>query len=151
MFKNKKVTQAISSERTFLLFAMASLMTFVIFWSGLAQAGNTSKAKPDVAEITAEQLLENRDDYVVLDVRTMGEFAIGHIDGAINISHHDIEDELERLRAIDKPIVVHCRSGKRAAAAERILLQNNITNIYHLQGDMLGWKEKDLPLSRGLN
>lgn len=146
--RNLLISLQKSLQKLLTLTGLASLFLLLSFGSF---AGDTNQSKPDVQTISAEQLLKNRDDYIVLDVRTMGEFAIGHIEGAINISHHDVEDELERLRKLDKPIVVHCRSGKRAASAERVLLQNNITNIYHLEGDMLGWEEKDLPLVRGLD
>lgn len=126
------------------------LVLFTALFSLVSHAGSTAKnEQPTVPQITAEELLSNRDKYVVLDVRTIGEFAIGHIEDAINISHRDIDDQLDKIKAIKKPIVIHCRSGKRAADAEATLLLNGVTNILHLKGDMIGWKEKDLPLVRG--
>lgn len=119
-------------------------------FSSTSVAGNSvKKTDSEVAKISPEELLANRGDYFVLDVRTLGEFAIGHIEGAANISHRDIADQIDKLKGISKPIVVHCRSGKRAAEAEATLLQNGITNLRHLEGDMIGWKEKELPLVRG--
>ena len=133
---------------TFINIVIITLLTVYCFSASAARILDT----PDnVPVITPEQLIKNRSDFVVLDVRTVGEFALGHIEGAINISHRDVEAQLSQLKAINKPIVVHCRSGKRAAAAEAILLKNNITNIKHLEGDMLGWQEKELPLVRGLD
>jgi rhodanese-related sulfurtransferase len=96
--------------------------------------------------ITSAELLKNKQDYVVLDVRSADEFAEGHIEGAINIPHYAVLDEVDMLKALDKPIVVHCRSGVRATKAENMLMKNGVTNMLHLQGDMLGWVDKDLPL-----
>lgn len=97
--------------------------------------------------MTSAELLKNRDDYVVLDVRSADEFAEGHIEGAINIPHYAVLDEVDKLAALEKQIVVHCRSGVRAKKAESILMKNGVNNILHLQGDMLGWVDKELPLN----
>jgi hydroxyacylglutathione hydrolase len=56
----------------------------------------------------------------VLDVRGASEFAAGHVPGAINIAHTRL---LTRLGDVptDRPIVVHCLVGARAAAAASLL------------------------------
>ncbi len=104
---------------------------------------------PDTPTISAEELLINKHKYVVLDVRSAEEFQTGHIEGAINIPHSDIEDEIAKLKAIDKTIVVHCRSGYRAGKAEAKMAKLGLTNFVHLEGDMLGWQEQNLPLVKG--
>lgn len=96
--------------------------------------------------ITAKQLLDNRDNYIVLDTRSAGEFAQGHIAGAINIPHTKVKENIEFLRKLNKPIVVHCRSGRRALVAEEALLDANFKALKHLEGDILGWEQQDLPL-----
>lgn len=86
-------------------------------------------------------------DYVVLDVRTPEEFAQGHIEGAINLSHDLVADNLAQLMPYkDKTLIVHCRSGKRAALAEAILIENGFTKLKHLDGDMKAWQKSGLPL-----
>ena len=45
--------------------------------------------------ITAKELLDNRDNYIVLDTRSAGEFAEGHISGAINIPHTKVKENIE--------------------------------------------------------
>lgn len=96
--------------------------------------------------ISAQELLNNRADFVVLDTRSAEEFAQGHIAGAINIPHTKVEQNLEFLRKLNKPIVVHCRSGRRALVAEQALLNANFDNLKHLEGDILGWQAQALPL-----
>lgn len=67
---------------------------------------------------------------VVLDVRTPGEFAEGHLDGAVNI---DVQAADFATRAgelpTDAPIVVYCRSGNRSAAAVTILRDLGLTDL----------------------
>lgn len=84
---------------------------------------------------------------IVLDVRTPQEFAQGHIEGAINISHDQISDNLAKIIAHkDQTVVVHCRSGRRAVSAENALRDAGFSDLRHLAGDMKGWKAAGLPL-----
>jgi phage shock protein E len=84
---------------------------------------------------------------VVLDVRTAEEFAEGHIEGAINISHEQINDNLAKIIAFkDQTVVVHCRSGRRAVSAENDLRAAGFSDLRHLDGDIKGWQAADLPL-----
>lgn len=84
---------------------------------------------------------------IVLDVRTAEEFAEGHIAGAINISHEQINANLSKIIAFkDKTVVVHCRSGRRAMSAENDLRAAGFSDLRHLEGDMNGWQAADLPI-----
>ena len=85
---------------------------------------------------------------LVLDVRTPEEFAQGHIKGAINISHDQIEQQHQRLAKFkNSTVVVYCRSGRRAGFAESILAEKGFNNLRHLTGDMNGWQAANLPLT----
>lgn len=97
--------------------------------------------------INAELLLEERSQYIVLDVRTAEEFKAGHIAGAVNIPHKNITEYLDTIKTWqDKTIVVHCKSGYRAGKAESVLTSNNITNVLHLDGDFDGWLDDNRPI-----
>ena len=69
--------------------------------------------------------LSGRDDVVLLDVRTEGEYANGHFDGTINIPLDSLRD---RIGEIDpaKKYYVNCHSGLRSYLACRILAQNGV-------------------------
>ena len=56
----------------------------------------------------------------VLDVRGTAEFEAGHIAGAIHIPHTRVQALLASLPT-DAPLLVHCNSGARAAAAVSVL------------------------------
>ena len=89
------------------------------------------------------------DEWLLIDVRTPQEYADGHIPGALNMPHEAIGDYVEQLNdAKDKPIIIYCRSGRRAQIAMQMLEQKQFTGISHLEGDMLGWTEAGLPVER---
>jgi rhodanese-related sulfurtransferase len=84
---------------------------------------------------------------VILDVRSAEEFAEGHIKGAINISHEQINANLSKISAFkDQTVIVHCRSGRRAISAENDLRAAGFSDLRHLEGDMNGWQAANLPL-----
>lgn len=88
-------------------------------------------------------------NWLLLDVRSPEEFAQGHIPGAINISHEKITEYLSELKDYkDRPIVVYCRSGRRAKVAIEELEAAEFTDLRHLEGDMMGWSEAGLPIDQ---
>ena len=68
----------------------------------------------------------------LLDTRTVGEFAGGHIDGFLNIP---VDELRERLGELDKskPVYVICQSGLRSYIACRILAGNGF-ECYNFSG-----------------
>ena len=68
----------------------------------------------------------------LLDVRTVGEYSRGHIDGFMNIP---IDDLRARLGGLDvaKPVYVICQSGLRSYIACRILAQHGF-DCYNFSG-----------------
>jgi rhodanese-related sulfurtransferase len=101
--------------------------------------------------VEASQLLSEQKAAkpLVLDVRTPGEFSAGHVPCAINIPHDQLATRLAELPSSrDEPVVVYCRSGRRAALAEDVLRQNGYSNVRHLKGDMLGWEAESRPVER---
>jgi NADPH-dependent 2,4-dienoyl-CoA reductase/sulfur reductase-like enzyme/peroxiredoxin family protein/TusA-related sulfurtransferase/rhodanese-related sulfurtransferase len=72
----------------------------------------------------------------ILDVRTPEEFALGHIEGATNISNTVIRSRLAEVPR-DRFILLYCGVGIRGYLAERILRQDGWTKLANLSG---GWK-----------
>ena len=67
----------------------------------------------------------------ILDVRSRGEYAGGHIKGSINISVDNLRGNLVKLKDKNKPIITCCASGMRSASAKSILLANGYTQVYN--------------------
>jgi phage shock protein E len=64
----------------------------------------------------------------LVDVRTPGEFAEGHVNGSVNIPLDQIDSQLEKFKEKEQ-IIVFCRSGARSGQAKLILEQNGFTNV----------------------
>lgn len=87
--------------------------------------------------ISAAELLANRGNYAVIDVRGAGE-----------IKHHPLESEYqipvdhlrENLAVIsrDKPLALLCQSGQRSYIAQRILKQSGFKDVFNITGGWLG-------------
>ena len=70
--------------------------------------------KTDYAKLIKEGAL-------ILDVRSTGEYAGGHIRGSVNIPVNNLESNLHKLQDKNKPIITCCASGARSASANSIL------------------------------
>ena len=68
------------------------------------------------------------DGAFLVDVRTPGEFAEGHVIGSVNIPLDKVTMELEKFKN-KKNIIVFCRSGNRSGQAKTILEQQGIVNV----------------------
>ena len=64
----------------------------------------------------------------LVDVRTAGEFAEGHVKGSVNIPLDRVQSQLAKFKN-KKNIIVFCRSGGRSSQAKSILEQNGFTNV----------------------
>ena len=96
----------------------------------------------EVANITADELKSSATaEWLILDVRTEEEYEQGHVPKAMNIAHDELDGKISAIAQYkDKPVVVYCRSGRRAGMAADILLEHGFTQVKHLEGDMVGWK-----------
>lgn len=114
------------------------LVSVLIYYVQAQMAGD----KPDYEDVTIErarELIENKPDMVILDVRTEGEFDGGHIGGAINIPVDNLEQRIGELDDKDE-MLVYCRTGNRSARAMGILRDNGFTKLYHMVDGIEGWK-----------
>lgn len=74
----------------------------------------------------------------LLDVRTPGEFASGHLDGALNIPVDVLEGRMAEIGDRETAIVVYCRSGARSARASQLLTAAGFHTVADL-GAMSRW------------
>ncbi|MDP1727958.1 MAG: rhodanese-like domain-containing protein [Bacteroidota bacterium] len=80
--------------------------------------------KADLAELVKQGA-------IILDVRSKGEYAGGHIKGSINISVDALANNLGKLKDKNKPIITCCASGMRSASAKGILKSNGYTEVHN--------------------
>ncbi|MFF3084703.1 rhodanese-like domain-containing protein [Streptomyces nojiriensis] len=92
--------------------------------------------------LDADQAHSRLPDLLVLDVRTPGEYATGHLPGALNIPLDHLTRALPDLReaAARSDILVVCASGTRAENARATLADHGITATT-LTGGTRAWTD----------
>jgi rhodanese-related sulfurtransferase len=94
--------------------------------------------------------LINREDAVVLDIRSSELFKKGHILNAINIAKDDLDMNIKKLKKHQTShIIVVCDRGNEASRAALSLRKQGFTNPMVLSGGLEAWKTAKLPLSKG--
>lgn len=122
-------------------------MLFVFACSG-EQVGSA----PAATEITREAFSKRPiGTFLILDVRTAAEYSAGHLKNAINIPHDRLAERMPDFRKYaNVPVLVYCKSGRRAELAIDVLREAGFTNLNHLTGDMDGWLEAGYPVTKGV-
>jgi len=92
-------------------------------------------------------LLLNRENAVIVDLRNQNAFATGHILGAINISHNEIELHLKKLEAHkNKTIILVDDQDTNISSVGAKLRIHGFIKIHALAKGLNSWKEAQLPL-----
>ena len=84
---------------------------------------------------------------ITLDVRTPGEYAEGHLEGAqlIDFQSGNFENEISSLDK-NATYAVYCRSGNRSGQAVKVMHDAGFHNVYNLDGGVIDWANAGLPL-----
>lgn len=108
------------------------------------EAVEQPEVQPEIENFNVQQFGELIKDttVVILDVRTPEEFALGCIEGALNI---DVKDSLfiQNVQAAipaGAKVAVYCRSGRRSMAAAEQMLEKGYVPV-NLEGGILAWQE----------
>lgn len=115
--------------------------------TGEAQEENGVIAIIEIKPISFEEvykIIENDEDYLIIDVRTEEEYNTGHLKSALLLPVQDLEGRLGEFSK-DESIIVYCASGRRSRAAAEILLDNGFTQIYDM-GGIGDWIKEDYPV-----
>ena len=97
-----------------------------------------------VIEIDVKTLNEkilNKEDFILIDVRTDSEYYLSNIKQAIHIPMNTIPENLESLDK-SKEIIVQCKSGIRSEKVCEFLLNNNYKNVKNLKGGIVAWAKE---------
>ena len=68
---------------------------------------------------------------IILDVRSKGEYASGHIKGSLNIPVDQLSNNLSQLKDKNKAIITCCASGMRSASAKSILKATGYSEVHN--------------------
>lgn len=108
-------------------------------------------AQADWKEVSGQELVQRQaagEKVLVIDVRSPDEFAAGHVPGAINVPVDSLTGNEAVLRDWkQKPVVLYCKSGRRAAMAASALEKQGFVRLEHLTGDIGGWQAQGRPMA----
>ena len=117
---------------------MKSLIPFflsLLLLAGCAAPAESEASYRQIGMDEAIAMMEEENDYIILDVRTPEEFADRHIPGAVNIPNETIgTEEIPELPDKEQLILVYCRSGNRSKQASEKLVRLGYTNIVEFGG-----------------
>ena len=128
--------------RKLFIFLCLSVLTLGLCGCGSAQSSETNGGKEQsmaafqrVTSDEAAKMMAAEQGYLIVDVRTSGEFAGGHIPHAINIPNESINTTPPKeLPDKAQKIFVYCRSGARSQQAAQKLANMGYTNIVEMGG-----------------
>lgn len=88
-----------------------------------------------------------KDNVVILDIRTPGEFNTGYIANAKNIDYYspNFSDQLNELDK-DLEYKIYCNSGNRSAQALQMMKSLGFKNVVDLKGGITAWRGASLDI-----
>ncbi|MFA7444279.1 MAG: rhodanese-like domain-containing protein [Lysobacteraceae bacterium] len=113
-----------------------------------------------IRRIGPQQLHAAQDELIVIDVREPGEFAEGHLPGAINLPRGVLEFKIDAHPALacetspaladrERRIALYCLTGGRSALATDSLQRMGFGQLVSLEGGFTAWKDAGLPVTSG--
>jgi len=122
------------------LVAAFGLTLAMLFWTESQKGGKS------VSTAIATQMI-NKEDAVLLDIRTKKEWETGHIANAKHIPLADLEHRITELQKYkSRPVIVVCNLGQSAGSACKKLMGLGFENVVRMQGGITEWKNQSLPL-----
>ncbi len=131
-------------KKLFVLLLMSVLMTSTVACSNNAgESKSKTGEKQNTVEIKtmAGKKLEkqnsdkNKDEVLVIDVRSEEEYKAGHIQHAINIFVDEMESRLNEIEDYkDKPVILYCNTGNKSGKAAKLLVANGFKDVTNAAG-----------------
>ncbi len=122
-----------------IFFILFLVLVAPVLVCGQAQGKGGSMTYKQISQQQAKEIIQQRRDILVVDVRTFEEFAEGHIENAICIPVESIQNiPPKELKDKKQTILVYCRSGRRSKIAAQKLAQMGYQNILEF-GGIITW------------
>ncbi len=132
------------ANHMFLCTLFVSLLLLVL-WNFFSDT--LSGLKPaEPGEVTN---LINRDNALVLDIRSEENFKDGHIINAMNIPAAKLQESVSSLEKYkDSPVVLYCQNGGEASRLLKFMKQSGFSKLYFLKGGLMAWQNANFPVDR---
>lgn len=125
-----------------IMIAVAFVSGAMLIWPALRRGAGGLAVSPQDAT-----LMINREDALVLDVRSPEDFGRGHILNARNVPLSQLEGRAGELRKHKARPVIVCEDGARSSAAAA-LRKLGLEKVYTLAGGLSAWQQAGLPVEK---
>jgi rhodanese-related sulfurtransferase len=110
------------------------------------------EAKAAIKKVPAETVkaaIDKKEKVVILDVRDSGEFAAGHLPGAINISRGTLEMNVANaITDLDAKVYVYCKTAGRSSLATKTLNDLGYKGAILMDAQYADWVKAGYPVER---
>lgn len=97
------------------------------------------KTQNGISAADLKARLDNKENFLLFDVRTPEEYRGGHIEHSISLPLQNLESGISRYaRSKNTEIVVYCQSGARSSRAASVLSALGYTSVKNL-GGIMSW------------
>lgn len=123
--------------------------------AGAARAGPRQLVESSrVQRLTPQEVLEillSGEGPVIIDCRNSGQYAEGHIPGAINVFHKDTWGRLKELRRLERErgIVYYDLKGVQSRVASGAVLAEGFRKVGVMEGHFSEWQRLGYPIAQG--
>lgn len=110
----------------------------------------TKAAKAAVNHISAADLkakIDKKENFFLIDVRSMAEYQAGHIEGAMWIPRGWVEFKIAKIvKDAGADIVIYCKAGSRGSLATKAISDMGYKNVQDLDDGYKSWVKAKYPL-----
>lgn len=108
---------------------------------GLPKQKNHTSQMKEITVQELKQLIDDKADYQLIDVRESYENDIATLNGEL-IPMNTVFDNVDRISK-DKKVIIHCRSGQRSGNIILALQEKlGYDNLYNLKGGIMAWSRE---------
>jgi len=142
----------------FVIFCIVMLllpsMTSAQSWRDTKTAELVEKARANTTQVSIQELkeaIDNDDDILIFDVRTIREYEAAHVPDAYHIDRGLLEFAVWAVADdMDEEIFVYCRTGARAALASQRLQELGFTNVNSVATGAVDWTKSGYPVQSSI-
>jgi rhodanese-related sulfurtransferase len=130
--------------------SIRDLLVFSVFLLGATVVLAGSLRSPGITPQQLNSRLSGETPPLVIDVRSPGEYSSEHIPGAVSIPAPTINRRLDQIKAAGGNAVLYCNDLHFTKFAEQLLMKRGVTEFFHLEGGLNGWRDAGLELESSL-
>ena len=130
---------------------LLTTLVVIAFGSVLAQHDPFQESiNVHVADSVIKAHVDSDHPFIIIDIRTEGEYNGGYIEGAINHNYYGpgFDDTLAKLDK-EKEYLIYCASGGRSGGAFNKMKALEFKMVYNMLGGANAWRSAGYPLVTG--